>query len=375
MKAKIKGAIALWNRKLIKSGRDPDPRPEGTAKETALQETVSGNAGRDKWEKAIRYFKQRHGNGGEPTSDVDSSEEVATVTGEPEQDVCADASPAAPVAAAPPHDVLAECASAGRMESSHLASAHDPSEVFPQSPAREAPDDAVRTKPGWMSPVYARCRAVQLNPAHLAENRCLAYLDSSPGAAYRMLRTHILQKTSGLGKNTIMITSALPREGKTVTAINLAFSLSREFQHTVLLVDGDLRTQSIHKSLGFASDRGLIHYLTEETPISELIIWPGIEKMTIISGGQAVEESAELLGSPRMREFVADVRSRYPNRYIIFDAPAVLAGADALTLASLVDHVIVVVQAGKARVDDVAKALQFIPSDKMLGFVVNRSTT
>jgi protein-tyrosine kinase len=170
----------------------------------------------------------------------------------------------------------------------------------------------------------------------------------------------------------IMVTSTLPGEGKTITAINLAFTFAREFQHTVLLVDADLRKQSVYKCLGCAGEKGLIDHLVDDTPVSELITYPGIEKMTLISGGPSFKESAEVLGSPRMKELVAEMKGRYPERYVIFDAPPILTGADVLTLAPLMDQVIVVVQAGKTSMDDAAKALKFLPKEKILGFVLNR---
>jgi non-specific protein-tyrosine kinase len=230
-----------------------------------------------------------------------------------------------------------------------------------------------KEKAGWLSPDYSQSRPACLNPEFILENRCLAYLDSISGSeAYRVLRTQVLQRTRGSGSNTIMITSALPGEGKTLAAINLAFTFAREFQHTVLLVDGDLRKQSIHKYLGCAGEKGLIDYLVDGSPVSELITWPGIEKMTLISGGRPFHESAEILGSPRMKELIVDMKKRYPERYIIFDVPPILTGADVLTLAPLVDQVIVVVRAGSTSMDDVKKALQFLPKEKILGLVLNR---
>lgn len=235
------------------------------------------------------------------------------------------------------------------------------------------PEENDREKAGWFSPVYSQSRNVHLDPGFIARNRCLAYLDNVPEAeAYRVLRTQILQRIHGTGGNTIMVTSALPGEGKTLAAINLAFSFSREYRHTVLLVDGDLKKQSIHKYLGCPGEKGLADYLVDGTPVSELITWPGIEKMTFISGGRSCKESAELLGSPRMKELMSDIKGRYPERYIIFDAPPILSGADVLTFAPLVDQVVVVVQAGKTSMDDVKKALQFLPQDKVLGLVLNR---
>ncbi len=232
--------------------------------------------------------------------------------------------------------------------------------------------DTDRERAGWLSPEYSQSRTVHLDPGFIVRNRCIAYMDNCPEAeAFRVLRTRLLQRTRGAGGNTIMVTSALPEEGKTLVTINLALTFAREFEHTVLLVDGDLRKQSVHKYLGTAGEKGLIDYLADGMPVTELMTWPGIEKMTLISGGRPFHESAEMLGSPRMKELIADMKGRYPERYILFDAPPIMAGADVLTLAPLVDHIIVVVRAGKTSMEDVRKALGYLPKAKVLGLVLN----
>ena len=169
-----------------------------------------------------------------------------------------------------------------------------------------------------------------------------------------------------------MVTSALSGEGKTVTAVNLALTFAKAYMQTALLVDADLRRQQVHQVLGFESDRGLGDYLRDGCDLSELIVWPGVDKLTVISGGKRIEESSELLGSPGMRTLVHGMKSRYPDRYVIFDAPPVLAGADAISLAPLVDHILFVVQAEKSSMADVRKALGMLPKEKILGLVLNR---
>ncbi|MGC1454684.1 MAG: P-loop NTPase [Nitrospirota bacterium] len=244
---------------------------------------------------------------------------------------------------------------------------------IPVPAARNNGDGEHKERAGWISPKYSQSRTVHLDPGFIAKNRCLAYSDDARETeAYRILRTRILHRTRNSGSNTILVTSALPGEGKTITAINLAVTFAREFQHTVMLVDGDLRRQSIHKYLGCAGEKGLIDYLADDVPFSELIAWPGIEKMTLISGGRPYQESAEILASPRMKALIPDIKGRYPERYIIFDAPPILTGADVLSFAPLVDQVIVVVEAGKTSMDVVRKALQFLPQEKILGLVLNR---
>ena len=194
-------------------------------------------------------------------------------------------------------------------------------------PIQEAPSvrPMDQEKMGYVSPSYTISRSVTLNPQVLAANRCVGYQqDSREMEFYKVLRTKILQRTNGGGGNTVMVTSALPGEGKTLTAINLAFTFAKEFKQTALLVDCDLRQQRIHQVLGFPSEKGVVDYLLNDCPIQELFVWPGVEKLTVISGGKTVKESSELLGSPGMKNLVTDMKNRYPDRYVFFDVPPLL---------------------------------------------------
>jgi non-specific protein-tyrosine kinase len=230
-----------------------------------------------------------------------------------------------------------------------------------------------KEKAGWVSPAYTKSRTVKLDMTTLANNRCVAIFPyARETEVYKVLRTQVLRYTKEKGGNTIMITSALPEEGKTLTAINLAFTFAKLFEQTVLLVDGDLRQQDIHKRLGFRSDRGLADYLVDDRPVQEIITWPGIDKLTVISGSRVLHESTELLGSTRMTDLVQEMKTRYPDRYVFFDVPPILSSADALAFVPLVDYVIMVVRSGTTSENDVKKALELIPQDKVIGFVLNR---
>ena len=234
--------------------------------------------------------------------------------------------------------------------------------------------ELVPEKEDWVSPSYARSRTVVLDPQELMANRCVGYLCGSYEAeSYKVLRTKLLQMTGGQGGTTIMITSALPGEGKTLTAINLAFTFAKEYNQTVLLVDSDLHKQQVHEYMGFESDRGLAEYLLNQASLADIIVWPGVEKFTVISGGRPVTASSELLGSPKMKKLVKDLKSRYPDRYVFFDVAPVLAGADALAFAPQVDYIILVVRAGSTSIEDVKLALDLLPRKKVLGFVLNRT--
>ena len=103
-----------------------------------------------------------------------------------------------------------------------------------------------------------------------------------------------------------------------------------------------------------------------------MMIWPGIDKLTLISGGRTVMESAELLGSPKMKELVSEMKGRYPDRFVFFDVPPVLSGADALAFAPLVDNIIVVTKAGSTPIQEINKAISLLPKEKLLGLVLNQ---
>jgi len=227
--------------------------------------------------------------------------------------------------------------------------------------------------PEWSSPVYSECKNVELDLDQLARNRCVSIFSDVPEAEYyKILRTTIQHLTKEKGWNTIMITSVQSGEGKTLTAINLAVSFAKEFNQTVLLVDCDLKRQSIHRYLNFSFDKGIVDYLMNDCSLKDLIVWPGIEKLTLISGGKTIANSAELLGSPKMKAFVKEIKNRYDDRYIIFDTPPVLGLADTIAFAPLVDGILIVVEAGRTPIEDIKKAYEMIPSEKFLGFVLNR---
>jgi len=225
----------------------------------------------------------------------------------------------------------------------------------------------------WKPPVYTDSAKIELDHKGLLDNRCICILPDAPELdSYKVLRTRIQQLTKAKGLNTVMITSADPGEGKTLTAVNLALTFARAYNQTVMLVDCDLRRQSIQKVMGFKSNAGLIDYLVDGRPLNEFIVWPGIDKLTLISGGRTFEDSSELLSSPRMKNLVQELKTRYDDRYIIFDVPPILGCADALALTPYVDCIIMVVAEGKSSMRSVQKALEALPKDKFLGFVMNR---
>jgi len=226
---------------------------------------------------------------------------------------------------------------------------------------------------GWVSPHYSVSTSVRLDPEKVTGNRCVAFSGMVPEMeAYRILRARLMRKMGMAGGNTIMITSAIPGEGKTLTSINLALTFAREFSQTVLLVDCDLRRQRVHEVLEYESCKGLADFFLDGEPLGNLIVWPGIEKLTIVSGGRTIEDSSEFIGSQGMQGLVEEMRGRYRERFVIFDTPPVLVCADAMALAPMVDHIVVVVRAGLTCAEDLQSALGMLPREKIAGMVLNR---
>lgn len=246
-------------------------------------------------------------------------------------------------------------------------------EAAPAEEIEEFVSEKTTPSNGWNSPVYCESCSIHLDPDQLAQNRCVSLVpDAQESEHYKVLRTNIMQRTNENNWNTIMITSVQPAEGKTLTAINLTAAFAKEFNHTVLLVDCDLRRQKIHEYLNFSNQKGIVDYLVNDCELRDLIVWPNIEKMTVISGGKPVSNSTELLGSPKMKTLVDEIKHRYDDRYVIFDVPPILGGADALAFAPLVDCILMVVEEGRTSIKDVKKALEMIPTEKFLGYVLNR---
>jgi non-specific protein-tyrosine kinase len=238
----------------------------------------------------------------------------------------------------------------------------------------KASESKVRvTNAGWVSPHYSISKTVDLDLRIAEMNRCVGLLSDGQDCEYfKLLRTQIRQKMEKQGWNSLMITSVGPGEGKTTTAINLAAMFAKEYAQTVMLIDADFHQQSIHRYLGYEQNEGLVEHLLENVPLQDVITWPGIEKLTIISGGRTLMEGAELLNSPRMRDLVREMKQRYSDRYIFFDVPPLMVGADALSFAPVVDAVLVVVEAGKTPMPELQKALALLPKEKVLGLVMNR---
>lgn len=221
---------------------------------------------------------------------------------------------------------------------------------------------------------YTQTKVINVPHDTLCHNRLEAFFDDSPIAdAYKILRTQILQKTKVEALNTVLVTSPGDNEGKSVTSANLAISLAKEVEHTVLLVDADLRKPSLHQLFGLEPVGGLSDYLLYNKPLSELLISPGINKLTILPGRDSFPNSAEIIGSPTMKQLINEMKHRYQDRYIIFDVPPAIGSADTLILSQVVDGVILVVEHDRTQKDQIEKALELLKGRNLVGTILNKA--
>jgi protein-tyrosine kinase len=222
--------------------------------------------------------------------------------------------------------------------------------------------------------IYTHTRSVPVSKEVLRQRKVITGTDNRVVEdAYKILCTQVLKRMRDDGLNALAVVSPGAGEGKTLTAINLAISLSREVGHTVLLVDADLRHPVVHEYFGLGTVPGLSEHLFDELPLENILLNPGIADFVLLPGGRPVRNSAELLASPKMHTLVRELKNRYPSRMIVFDLPPVLSVADAMAFAPLVDASIMVVEEGKTDTDDLLRAAELLESTNLIGTVLNKS--
>lgn len=221
---------------------------------------------------------------------------------------------------------------------------------------------------------YTMTRMVEVTPQQLLENRIIAALPEHRFKdSYRMLRTRVLQTMRNNGWTSVAVTGPATGCGKTLTAINLAVSLAMEVTHTVLLVDLDLRKPSLHKYFGYEPELGLSDYLTSDVPLHKLLFSPGIDRLVVLPGRSALPNSAEMLRSPRMVALVNELKTRYPDRLVVYDLPPILAADDALAFSPYTDCILMVAESGTTRKEDLQKAYEIVKNAPLVGTVLNKS--
>ncbi|WP_382324561.1 XrtA-associated tyrosine autokinase [Hydrogenophaga sp. UC242_53] len=184
-------------------------------------------------------------------------------------------------------------------------------------------------------------KSVRLDLAGLTEAGFVT--PNAPRAAiadqYRVIKRPLIANATGKGAsvvqhgNRIMVTSAMPGEGKSFTAINLAMSIAMELDYTVLLVDADVSRPSIMKTLGLPPGPGLLDLLTnKQMEMSDTLLRTNIDKLSLLPSGTPHPRATELLASDAMTDLIEEMGHRYPDRIIIFDSPPLLLTTESRVL-------------------------------------------
>jgi succinoglycan biosynthesis transport protein ExoP len=203
----------------------------------------------------------------------------------------------------------------------------------------------------------------------------LSYIQpkSQISEAFRALRTSLLLSQADHPPQVILVTSALPREGKTTAAVNLAVTLAQLGDRT-LLMDSDLRKPGIRRALNLTGGKevGLSSYLAGVSTLDEVLMpHPTINNLVALTTGPVPPSPADLLSSYRMREAITDLRHRF--KFVVIDSPPVMAATDAVILSALTDGVLLVVRSGETPKEAFTRTRDLLAAVKcrLLGVVLN----
>jgi protein-tyrosine kinase len=199
---------------------------------------------------------------------------------------------------------------------------------------------------------------------------------------FRIIKRPLLENAFGKSAemvphgSIIMVTSAVPGEGKTYTALNLAMSIAMEMDKTVLLIDADVGRARLHDVLKTPLGPGLIDLLMDSSlDVGDVMLRTNVPKLRVIPMGRFHSHSTELLASQNMRRLTAELETRYSDRIVIFDSPPILSTSDPVVLSGLVGQVVFVVAAGSTPQGVVRDALSLIDESKPVGLVLNKVRT
>jgi protein-tyrosine kinase len=225
-----------------------------------------------------------------------------------------------------------------------------------------------------------RARAVP--QAQLQARALLASAEATPQIMeeFRRIKRPLLANAFGKGAtrvergNLIIVTSSMPGEGKSRTALNLAHSIALERDHTVLLVDADIANAQITRMYGLGKAPGLTDVLLDgKTDLQQVTVRTDLSQLAIVPAGRRSDYATELLSSNQMAGLLARLVERYPDLVVVFDCPPLLVTNEPQALARLVGQIVLVVEAGRTPQHMVKEALASLDQSKAIGLVLNKS--
>jgi protein-tyrosine kinase len=256
-------------------------------------------------------------------------------------------------------------AAAGQRNRARRAADADGAASYLQQAAAIDPTARIRPLAVTVDGELCRERRLLLQSVDEAHNPAIA--------AYRILRTRLLHRAKAKDWKTIAVTSAGPNDGKTLTSLNLAFSMAREKSREIVLLDMDMRNPSVCRTLGVHPPNELSEYLDSGEHAERLFFSVGTDNLFIAGSSTPTEHASELLASPRFDELLRIVRQGTVDSIVLIDLPPVLLTDDALVVAPKVDALLVVASEGVTGRSDLAKALHILSEFQIAGLVLNRA--
>jgi len=189
--------------------------------------------------------------------------------------------------------------------------------------------------------------------------------------SFRTLRSHLKLVQQQRPLKTILVASALPKEGKTFIAANLAQAITWQQRDRVLLIDGDLRAPSLHKCLGAPQSPGLAEYMRGEVNDFSFVQRSGLDNFFFIPSGHSNDKSSELIGNGRLKFLLEELAPLFD--WIIIDSSPAVPVSDAKLTAELCDGVLMVVRSGQTPADAARRVAQELRGKRFLGVILNYS--
>jgi protein-tyrosine kinase len=234
-----------------------------------------------------------------------------------------------------------------------------------------APPAALPAGPITIEMLLARCRQRQWNPNPSLLLFTNADEESTGKEVFRTLRTRLYQIRAVQPLRTLLVTSALPGEGKTFVTSNLAQSLVRQRERRTLLIDADLRLSNLHRPLGAETSPGLSDYLLGEADEFAVLQRGRDENLFLIAGGKSIANPTELLANGRFERLLERLSAVFD--WILIDSPPTIPVSDSSIIAKMTDGVLMVVRAGSTPFDLAQKACDTFNDRPLLGVVLNRA--
>lgn len=193
---------------------------------------------------------------------------------------------------------------------------------------------------------------------------------------YRQIKRPLIEKAlaGGPEMRLILVTSALPGDGKTFTSLNLAQSMARERDISVLLVDSDAPRARITEVLGLRGERGLLDALSDESvDVESLIVETDVRGLEILPAGKFLEGTTELFASTRMDQLAASLAARHPRRVVVFDSAPLLVSSEARAMARVPGQVVLVVRIDVTPRQAALEAASYVDKKKLAGMIINHT--